>query len=120
MTATADGLVPLQGLTSADVELGMLYPATTPNGKRLCVGRHAGGLFAVKDSCPHAEFPLSEGTLYANGEIECCWHGARFDCRTGAVRRGPAENPLVRYEIEEREGALWVRNAPVPPSPEKR
>lgn len=115
MTATADDLVRLEGLSPGQVELGMLYPATLPNGRRLCVGRRADGLFAVKDSCPHSEFPLSEGTLYPNGELECCWHGARFDTRSGAVLRGPAEDGLVQYVIEEREGALWVKGAPLPP-----
>lgn len=116
MTATSDGLVRVEGITAAAVESGTLYSASLPNGNRLCIGRHADGVFAVKDSCPHNEYPLSEGTLYANGELECCWHGARFDCRTGAVLRGPAEHPLVRFEIEEREGALWVKSAPVPPA----
>lgn len=81
------------------------------NGTALCLGRHDGVVFAVKDSCPHSEFPLSEGSLYANGELECSWHGARFDCRNGKVLRGPAEEDLVRYEVEEREGTIWVRRA---------
>ena len=79
------------------------------SGGRLCLGRHAGVLFAVKDSCPHNEYPLSEGTLYPDGKLECCWHGATFDCRSGAVLRGPAEDPLVRYEIEDRGGVIWAR-----------
>jgi 3-phenylpropionate/trans-cinnamate dioxygenase ferredoxin subunit len=90
---------------------GQLYHAKLANGTALCIGRLGDGFFAVKDHCPHAEFPLSEGTLYANGELECCWHGARFNCRTGEVLRGPAENPLVRYDVEERDGALWVKRA---------
>ena len=120
MTATSDGLVRVEGITAAAVESGTLYSATLPNGNRLCIGRHADGekVFAVKDSCPHQEYPLSEGTLYENGELECCWHGARFDCRTGAVLRGPAEHPLVRFDVEERDGALWVRRAS-PASPVK-
>ena len=99
------------GLSAADVGAGAVMPATHPNGTALCVGRHGQTLFVVKDSCPHAEFPLSEGTLYPNGELECCWHGARFDCRTGAVLRGPAEDALVRYDVEERGGGIWVRRS---------
>jgi nitrite reductase/ring-hydroxylating ferredoxin subunit len=108
-TAGPDGFAPLAGVRAAELANGQLRTGTLPNGTRLCVGRHRDALFAVKDECTHAEFPLSEGSLYANGELECCWHGARFDCRTGAVLRGPAEEPLVRYEVEEREGVLWVR-----------
>jgi 3-phenylpropionate/trans-cinnamate dioxygenase ferredoxin subunit len=109
MSADAGGFARLEGITASDVKAGQLHAAQLPNGTRVCVGRHADTLFAVKDECPHAEFPLSEGTLYANGELECCWHGARFDCRTGIVLRGPAEDPLVQFDVEEREGALWAR-----------
>lgn len=106
-----DGFVRLDGVGAMDVASGSVRQATHPNGTLLCVGRHEEIVFAVKDHCPHAEFPLSEGTLYSTGVLECCWHGARFDCRTGAVLRGPAEDPLVRYDVEERGGALWVRRA---------
>lgn len=107
-TSAPEGAVALQGLVPAQVEEGQLYRGALPNGTALVVGRHAGTWFAHKDHCPHADFPLSEGTLYANGELECCWHGARFQCLTGAVLGGPAEQPLVRFDIEERDGALWV------------
>jgi 3-phenylpropionate/trans-cinnamate dioxygenase ferredoxin subunit len=106
-----EGFVLVADLSAAAVEAGAVIQAKHPNGTALCVGRHDGTIFVVKDSCPHAEFPLSEGTLYANGELECSWHGARFDCRTGAVLRGPAEEALVRYEVEERDGGIWVRRA---------
>jgi 3-phenylpropionate/trans-cinnamate dioxygenase ferredoxin component len=111
MNADADGFVRLGGIAVSDIAAGTLHIATLPNGTRLCVGSHDGVLFAVKDECPHAEFPLSEGTLYPTGELECCWHGARFDCRSGAVLRGPAEDPLVRFEVEVRDGALFARRA---------
>lgn len=109
--ATGESFVPVAGAASADVAEGQLVQAKHANGTALCVGRLDGKLFAVKDSCPHSEFPLSEGSLYANGELECCWHGARFDCRNGKVLRGPAEEDLVRFEVEEREGTIWVRRA---------
>jgi nitrite reductase/ring-hydroxylating ferredoxin subunit len=100
------------GLKPGDVAEGALTTATMENGGKLCVGRFQGSLFAVKDSCPHREYPLSEGTLMSDGRLECCWHGATFDCRTGAVLGGPAESPLVRYEIEERDGAVFARRMP--------
>ena len=109
MTTAADAFVPLSGLAAADVADGSLHVATLPNGTRLCIGRHDGQLFAVKDFCPHAEFPLSEGSLLPTGKIECCWHGARFDCRSGAVLRGPAEDGLSFFELEVRDGAVFAR-----------
>ena len=112
MSAPAtDEFTRVGGVMAADVAEGQLVPATHANGTALCIGRRDGRLFAAKDSCPHAEFPLSEGTLYATGELECCWHGAKFDCVSGRVLRGPAEDPLVRFEVEERDGSIWVRRA---------
>jgi nitrite reductase/ring-hydroxylating ferredoxin subunit len=112
MTVAADGFARVAGPSPARIAEGSLHAGTLPGGGRLCLGRHQGALFAVKDHCPHAEFPLSEGSLLASGEIECAWHGARFDCRTGALRHGPADLPLVRYELEERDGELWARRVP--------
>ncbi len=109
--AAPEGAVLLGGLRADAVQPLQLYRATMPNGTALCVGRHGDRFFAVKDYCPHAEFPLSEGTLYANGELECCWHGARFACDSGKVLRGPAEQDLVRFEVFDVKGDLYVRRA---------
>jgi nitrite reductase/ring-hydroxylating ferredoxin subunit len=109
--AAPEGAVLLSGISAAAVEPLQLYKATMPNGTALCVGRHADSFFAMKDYCPHREYPLSEGTLYPNGEIECSWHGARFACATGKVTCGPAESDLLRFEVIEVSGALYVRRA---------
>jgi 3-phenylpropionate/trans-cinnamate dioxygenase ferredoxin component len=111
VTAAATDFTRVTKLAGPDVAEGQVMQGVLPNGTTLVIGRFQGALFAAKDSCPHSEFPLSEGTLYPDGELECCWHGARFDCRTGEVRRGPAEDPLVRFEVEERDGGIWVRRA---------
>ena len=105
----ADGFVRAGNLGAADLAPGELRAVTLADGERLCIGNHAGELFAVHDVCPHAEFPLSEGALYANGELECCFHGAKFDCRSGAVLRGPAEDPVATWEVRVMDGAVWVR-----------
>lgn len=103
------GAVLVGGVRADEVAEGELRQGTLPNGTKLCIGRYQGALFAVKDSCTHAEFPMSEGTLYPNGELECCFHGARFDCRSGKVLRGPADDALVTFEINDVDGALYAR-----------
>lgn len=112
--AAPPGAVLLGGIRVDDVQPLQVYRATMPNGTALCVGVHEGQFFAVKDYCPHAEFPLSEGTLYANGELECCWHGARFACLSGKVLSGPTEQDLVRFEVFAVNGDLYVRRAGAP------
>lgn len=105
----SDGFVRAGDLGAADLAPGELRAVTLDSGERLCVGNHAGELFAVHDVCTHAEFPLSEGALYANGELECCFHGAKFDCRSGEVLRGPAEEPVATWEVRVMDGTVWVR-----------
>ena len=75
-----------------------LLGVTLPDGERVCLVRDQGAVRAVGDECPHQGFALSSGELLGDGTIECVWHGARFDCRSGAVLRGPAEEPLTLFE----------------------
>jgi len=70
-----------------------------PSGENVCLVRRGRDVSAFLDECPHSGMPLSEGEVIGTCELECAWHGARFDCATGAVRQGPAEEPLVRYEV---------------------
>jgi 3-phenylpropionate/trans-cinnamate dioxygenase ferredoxin subunit len=78
---------------------GALLAVETPSGDRVCLLNLGGEIRAVSDVCPHQGFPLSAGELLPDGTIECVWHGARFDCRTGAVRQGPATDDLPVYEV---------------------
>ncbi len=136
-------------------DLGMLwgfwYPALRSNRIRgrelatamllevpLVIGRDAQGrAFALRDACPHRGMPLSFGHL--DGEqIECCYHGWKFDAHTGQCREIPsltAGNKLKvdrifagSFPCEERDGYVWVympdpdarpsSAEPLPPAPQ--
>ena len=70
-----------------------LTRAHLPDGRALCLARRGGEVWALDDRCPHAEFPLSEGELLADGSVQCSWHGARFDARTGLLLAAPPHAP---------------------------
>jgi glycine betaine catabolism B len=42
--------------------------------------------------CSHEDGPLQHGTLDGY-EVECPWHGSKFDIRTGEVTNPPADTP---------------------------
>jgi 3-phenylpropionate/trans-cinnamate dioxygenase ferredoxin subunit len=67
-----------------------------------------GTIGAVGGLCTHAEFSIAEGVLHEDGTIECVWHGARFDCRTGAARRLPAVDPLPVFPVRVEGGRVLV------------
>ena len=88
---------------------GVPLGVETATGLRVCLVNVRGRIHAVHDGCTHQAFPLSAGDVLPDGTIQCPWHGARFDCRTGAVRNGPACEPVAVYEVRIDDGMVWVR-----------
>jgi nitrite reductase/ring-hydroxylating ferredoxin subunit len=56
-----------------------------------------GEIFAVRNRCTHAAVLLSDAPL-DGAEIECPYHGARFDVTTGGYT-SPARRKLCRYKV---------------------
>ncbi|HXY29501.1 MAG TPA: Rieske 2Fe-2S domain-containing protein [Gemmatimonadaceae bacterium] len=84
---------------ASDVPLDGSLGVTTSSGRRICLLNVDGEVLAVSNDCTHQAFPLSEGVVLPGARLECAWHGAQFDCRTGEVLRGPAVEPLERYAV---------------------
>ena len=95
-------------VTDDAIAPGELRAARLADGTPICVGNADGELFAVRDECPHSAFPLSNGMLLPGARLECGWHGAEFDCRTGAVLEGPADEPLTRYQVRSDASGVFV------------
>jgi phenylpropionate dioxygenase-like ring-hydroxylating dioxygenase large terminal subunit len=87
-------------------------------GEPVLIGRMKdGGLFALRDICPHRGVPLSAGKVLSENTVECPYHGWRFKA-DGVCRAIPSlaggeavrpENIRVRnYPVREQDGLLWV------------
>lgn len=63
--------------------------------------------YALADTCSHEGGPLSEGSV-EDGEVECPWHGARFEIATGRATAAPAPEGVRSYEVRERDGRIEV------------
>src|ERR1041385_3928445 len=84
----------------------------------LVIGRDRQGKpFALRASCPHRGMPLSYGQ-FDGEQIECSYHGWRFDAQSGQCRLVPSltsdQNLKVdriyagNYACEERDSFIWV------------
>jgi nitrite reductase/ring-hydroxylating ferredoxin subunit/uncharacterized membrane protein len=82
------------------------------NGRRLVLARTEAGYVAFDDRCTHRGGSLAGGVMIA-GTVQCPWHGSQFDCRTGRVAAGPAEQPIEVYPVREEQGRILLtpRNA---------
>src|SRR5438445_11731362 len=83
--------------STSEIPPGIMRKVTV-DGQDVVLANIDGNYFAIGDVCTHQEGPLDEGIL-DNYEVECPWHGSRFDLRTGAVKEGPAGNPEPTYEV---------------------
>lgn len=68
------------------------------DGTAISVVLTDGQVYAVGDTCSHAQVSLSEGEV-DDCAIECWLHGARFDLRTGEAVGPPATSPIPTYEV---------------------
>ncbi len=66
--------------------------------ERIALSRIDGSFYAIAEVCPHAEGPLSEGTV-DDEEVECPWHGSRFNLKTGEVTSPPAGEAVAQYAV---------------------
>jgi nitrite reductase/ring-hydroxylating ferredoxin subunit len=92
----------------SDVPAGSAFAAVTEDGTRICLVNVGGEIRAMSDVCTHQGYPMSSGAVLSGGRIECGWHGTVYDCRTGAVERGPATEPIAVYEVQVRDGSIFV------------
>ena len=83
----------------SDIPPDGLLAASLADGTPICLVKHEGTVFALHDRCTHADYSLSAGELLPDGTVQCLWHGARFDCRSGAVRQGPATDAVATLAV---------------------
>jgi 3-phenylpropionate/trans-cinnamate dioxygenase ferredoxin subunit len=94
----------------------------TPHGA-LAVGISAGKPFALSNRCRHLFASLGDGEVTEDGCLQCPWHAARYDVRSGKMVRGPqgafkplagivkattGALPLKTFPVELRDDAIWL------------
>lgn len=85
---------------SADIPLN---GALVFQNERIALLRDAAGLYALSLVCTH----LGCTVTVSDQRLDCPCHGSRFD-RQGRVLSGPADRPLQKIRVEERNGQVEV------------
>jgi nitrite reductase/ring-hydroxylating ferredoxin subunit len=67
-------------------------------GTRVAVANVGGSFYAFSDICTHMHCSLAKGKLEGT-IVTCACHGSQFDVTTGAVRRGPAREPVRAFQV---------------------
>jgi 3-phenylpropionate/trans-cinnamate dioxygenase ferredoxin reductase subunit len=93
--------IPLEALQEGRCALGHA------GGESVLVVRRGARHFAIGATCTHYGGPLAEGRVVGN-EVRCPWHHACFSLETGEPLHAPALNPVSAFEVETREGRLFV------------
>ena len=77
------------------------------DNRRIVLARTEDGYVAFDDRCTHRGGSLAGGAMIC-GTVQCPWHGSQFDVRSGAVKAGPAKQPIGTHRIEMREGEVFL------------
>jgi nitrite reductase/ring-hydroxylating ferredoxin subunit/uncharacterized membrane protein len=75
------------------------------DGRRIVLARTDAGYVAFDDRCTHKGGSLAGGVMIG-GVVQCPWHGSQFECRSGAVKAGPAGEPIITYRVTESQGEV--------------
>jgi 3-phenylpropionate/trans-cinnamate dioxygenase ferredoxin subunit len=70
--------------SAAEIPVGKLK-AVSVNGEKLLVYHLQDGFYATQSKCTHLFASLEKGKILDDCRIQCPFHRARFDIRTGEV-----------------------------------
>ena len=69
------------------------------DGRNIALFNVEGTLYAIDNTCAHRGGPLGEGEL-SGDSVECPWHGAHFNVKTGTVTSPPAPAGVRSFPVK--------------------
>ena len=78
-------------------------------GRAVALVRIGDDVYAIGDTCSHADVSLSEGEVWCDSkEIECWKHGSLFSLETGEPQTLPATQPFPVYVARVVDGMVHI------------
>ena len=79
------------------------------DGRSIALVRVGDDVYAIGDTCSHANVSLSEGEVLCDTkEIECWKHGSAFSLETGEAMTLPATQPVPVYDVSVVDGDIVI------------
>jgi nitrite reductase/ring-hydroxylating ferredoxin subunit len=97
----------VQAIPLASLREGDIVPAKL-QGHYLAFYLLDGRPYCTDDLCTHEDNMLSEGGYIDGDEVECAYHGARFNVKTGMATRFPAPSSIRSYPVQVQDGYVFV------------
>jgi nitrite reductase/ring-hydroxylating ferredoxin subunit len=79
--------------------------------RRLVLARTSEGYRAFEDRCTHRGGSLADGVLICE-VVQCLWHGSQFSVTDGAVKCGPAKEPIRVFPVRQHADGRLTIDAP--------
>ncbi|HMA33284.1 MAG TPA: non-heme iron oxygenase ferredoxin subunit [Chloroflexia bacterium] len=83
-------------------------------GEEIAIFNLDGTLYAIGDTCTHAQASLAEGEFY-DTIVECPLHGSAFEVTSGQALGLPALGNVGKYAVKAEDGYIYVNPTPVTP-----
>ncbi|KAL8688750.1 MAG: hypothetical protein Q9218_005414 [Villophora microphyllina] len=101
----------VKGLSALDLKSGEKREVELEGieGGKVLLARVGSTTHALSSNCTHYGAPLKLGVLTPEGRLTCAWHGACFNVGTGDVEDAPALDPLAKFEVYEKSGAVYIK-----------
>ncbi|MVT06995.1 Rieske (2Fe-2S) protein [Chitinophaga tropicalis] len=77
------------------------------SGKKICMTRYNGQLYAFAYKCPHAGGIMADGYIDDSGNVVCPLHRYRFNVKNGYNSSGEGFY-LKTYPLEDREDGIYL------------
>ena len=91
-----------------DIQPSGMLTVELEDKESVCIAYIDGKYYAIGNICTHEGGPLADGALEGY-EVECPWHGSKFDIRTGRVTSPPASEPEPIYDAKVDDNSILIR-----------
>jgi nitrite reductase/ring-hydroxylating ferredoxin subunit len=107
MIVKIDGRRAVRACEAKELPAEGAFRVSFPNRPPIAIFRLDGDLFALNDTCSHGQASLCDGFV-EDGKVECPFHTALFDIRTGAALTMPATEPVRAYSVMIKDGDVYI------------